>query len=754
MAQFFQKIVAGGLGALFTAGFIFASAPATASAQDQAPAVARLSVADGNISIQHGDSGQAVAGTVNAPLEPGDYLSTGSGSRAEVQLDAGNALRAAGNTQLRLTQIGPAVAQVAEGTVELRTFNTGYGTSEIDTPNASIRPESSGAYLVTVNADGSSDITVRSGSATVSLGNATQNLTPGSTLYVTGSAQDPQYSYVGEVAYDNFDRWNQSRDQLIASANPPYVNSSVIGTYDLNNYGQWVNYPSYGEVWVPYESPGWAPYRNGRWVWEGYYGWTWVGDEPWGWAPYHYGRWFYANDVGWCWYPGGPAYISPVWQPALVAFFGFGGGGISIGFGNIGWVPLAPYEPFHPWWGGWGGNNVAIINNTTIVNNITIYRNIHAPGGLDAVPYRGWVNGDFTHRIAAPRDLRQLAVVHGIVPVVPTHNDLRFRNRVVASAMLPRTATTRFASFTRPNVRVPSLVSFAQQQHAVKSAQQHFAAVNQQRIARLPDTRSLTQSHPLPAGTTTGFVQQTHAPVQRVTAPHYTAPTQQRTVQGGAWSRFTSARPNTAARPAAPSHYTAPVRRVTAPYAAPAQQRTVPSGAWARFNSARPTIATHAAAPSHYAEPVQRVTAPHYTAPARQRTVQSGVWGRFTTARPNAVPQRAAASHYVAPQRPSYAAPRNSAPAAPRYSPPQYARPTYSAPHYSAPAAPRYSPPQYARPTYSAPHYSAPAAPRYSPPQYARPTYSAPHYSAPHYSAPRQSSGGGGRPQPRGSARP
>ena len=93
-------------------------------------------------------------------------------------------------------------------------------------------------------------------------------------------------------------------------------------------------------------------------MWEPYYGWTWVDNEPWGWAPFHYGNWFYAADYGWAWYPGAYAVARPyVYRPALVAFFSFGGGGgnFSVGFGNVGWVPIAPYEPFHPWWGNGGG---------------------------------------------------------------------------------------------------------------------------------------------------------------------------------------------------------------------------------------------------------------------------------------------------------------------------------------------------------------------------------------------------------------
>ena len=114
--------------------------------------------------------------------------------------------------------------------------------------------------------------------------------------------------------------------------------------------------------------------------------------SPWGWAPYHYGRWVHF-DGDWGWAPG-PVVAAPVYSPALVAFFGAPGIGVSVGVGLpfVSWCALGFGEPVVPWWGrpgfvgrpywgGWGGprvvNNV-VINNTRIVNvtNITNYQNV------------------------------------------------------------------------------------------------------------------------------------------------------------------------------------------------------------------------------------------------------------------------------------------------------------------------------------------------------------------------------------------
>jgi hypothetical protein len=80
---------------------------------------------------------------------------------------------------------------------------------------------------------------------------------------------------------------------------------------DLSPYGQWVNMPTYGYVWIPSAGPGFAPYSNyGHWVYTEY-GWTWVSDYSWGWAPFHYGRWEYDGNYGWFWIPD--IYWGPAW---------------------------------------------------------------------------------------------------------------------------------------------------------------------------------------------------------------------------------------------------------------------------------------------------------------------------------------------------------------------------------------------------------------------------------------------------------
>jgi len=63
--------------------------------------VARISYMQGNVSVRRGDSGDLVAGIVNAPLVVSDRVVTAEGSRAEVQFDSANMVRLAPATEIR-----------------------------------------------------------------------------------------------------------------------------------------------------------------------------------------------------------------------------------------------------------------------------------------------------------------------------------------------------------------------------------------------------------------------------------------------------------------------------------------------------------------------------------------------------------------------------------------------------------------------------------------------------------------------------
>jgi hypothetical protein len=133
-------------------------------------------------------------------------------------------------------------------------------------------------------------------------------------------------------------------------ASTHFVSPDMTGSAALDAAGHWQYSAAYGEVWRPDALPDdWVPYRAGRWRWVPPWGWTWIDDQPWGFAPFHYGRWALL-DHRWVWVPGSLA-APPVYLPAVVAFLGTPGIGISYAAGNgpaIGWFPLAPGEAYWP----------------------------------------------------------------------------------------------------------------------------------------------------------------------------------------------------------------------------------------------------------------------------------------------------------------------------------------------------------------------------------------------------------------------
>lgn len=137
---------------------------------------------------------------------------------------------------------------------------------------------------------------------------------------------------------------------LPSMAQREYDEEVTLQTFydELEPYGQWVDDPEYGYVWVPdVEDPEFRPYStNGRWVMTEY-GNTWVSDYDWGWAPFHYGRWAYTDYYGWIWIP------DTEWGPAWVTW--------RSNDEYYGWAPLGPnvsvdmaigpdYYCPDPWW--------------------------------------------------------------------------------------------------------------------------------------------------------------------------------------------------------------------------------------------------------------------------------------------------------------------------------------------------------------------------------------------------------------------
>jgi len=457
------------LGVLVMMMLLLASAHAQAPVQTDT-GVGRISLIHGDVSTQRGDSGDWAAATLNAPIVSGDKISTGDESRAEVQLDYSNIVRLGNRTQANISTLSRTQiqVQVAQGIVNYTVFKDSETEPEIDTPNAAIHPyKKDGSFRIETFSNDETRIIVRNGQADISTPQGSTQVKKGQMITVRGSNDNAQYQISEAPGKDDWDRFNNDRDNLIHTANSwRNTNRYYVGSEDLDAYGHWDDVPDYGRVWVPAVSQGWVPYRDGRWVWEPYYGWTWVSYEPWGWAPYHYGRWFFYES-SWVWWPGPVySYYRPIWAPAYVSFFGFGGGfGIGFNFGHVAWLPIGPCDRFYPWYGRYGSRfNEVNITNVTNITNITNVRNEgFAPlrGGngfsnlramnnpqirqaFSGVPAEHFGTGRVAASAVSAEQFHDGHFMMGNLPVVPSRESLLASNRAANPATLPGVGDRHF----------------------------------------------------------------------------------------------------------------------------------------------------------------------------------------------------------------------------------------------------------------------------------------------------------------------
>jgi hypothetical protein len=376
--------------------FVLFGAVSSVSAQDDPPTrVARLNYIQGSVSYQPAGEQDWVVADPNRPLTIGDNLWVDQGSRGEVHIGS-TAIRLADQTGISFLNLDDRTVQLqlAQGEIELHVRHLEPGNAfEVDTPNLAFTLAAAGEYLIQTDPNGNSTvITIREGEGQVNSGGESYDLQPGQQYAFTGNDQ-LTFDSQPLPDFDELETWSQSRDQRENRApSAQYVSRDIDGYYDLDDYGNWQTDPEYGAIWIPRGvNSGWAPYQNGHWVWIAPWGWTWVDAQPWGFAPFHYGRWAYVRG-GWGWVPG-PVVVRPVYAPALVAFVGGGGFGVSIGFGEgfagVAWFPLGPRDVFVPsyrcsprYWQNVNVTNSRVVTvtqvtntyNTVRVNNVT---NVH-----------------------------------------------------------------------------------------------------------------------------------------------------------------------------------------------------------------------------------------------------------------------------------------------------------------------------------------------------------------------------------------
>lgn len=341
------------LAALLVMGCAVTTAPAQTgyeAAEVPPPGrVGKVGLLSGDVTLTDLRTREQQPASLNWPITSGYRLSAGPLARAEVRIGS-LAVRLDGDTDVDFARVDDEVIQIVvqRGSVALRARSREI-LPEIDlvTPRERIVFDDVGRYRVDVDrAAGITALTAFVGSARIATTRGTFTVRSGQRGEY-GNAPGAGFTLV-QPAYDTFDDWVASRDRRDDQiASRQYVSPETTGVEVLDTYGAWRTVPEYGAVWYPAAVPaGWAPYRYGRWAYISPWGWTWIDDAPWGFAPFHYGRWALIGGV-WGWVPG--AYVArPYYAPALVAWYGAPGVSVGVGFGSVGWFPLAPYEPYIP----------------------------------------------------------------------------------------------------------------------------------------------------------------------------------------------------------------------------------------------------------------------------------------------------------------------------------------------------------------------------------------------------------------------
>jgi hypothetical protein len=523
--------------ALLAAVLLTLTFPQRAAADDNDPPgrVARIRYLQGSVSFQPAGETDWAAAVTNRPMTTGDRLWADEGSRAEVQIGSA-IIRLDANTGFSFLNLDDRTVQIqlTDGTLNLRVRRLGRDeVFEVDTPNQAFSVMRAGQYRVQAGGDGTSSmVTVRQGEGEVTGGGQTYNVYSGQSGTFSGTdSLDAQVYAVDNP--DDFDNWGQSRDrQYDGSRSARYVSPDVVGYEDLDNNGTWRSDPTYGNVWMPTSvQAGWAPYHDGHWVWISPWGWTWVDDAPWGYAPFHYGRWVSLRG-NWGWVPG-PINYQPVYAPALVAFIGGPGFGVSIalgGGGDVGWFPLGPREAYVPGYNTSPGYfnrvntsntnisnttitniyNNQVTNNTTNTTNITnvTYVNRTVPGAVTAVPQNAFRSSEPVARAAVAMNPKQIAAAPVVsrAAVVPTRESVVGRPAATANKVAqPPAAIANRPVVAKAKPPAPPVPFAQQQQELAKHPGQPLATHEVQSLR--------------PANVAAAHPQVKQAPPGKVTAP-------------------------------------------------------------------------------------------------------------------------------------------------------------------------------------------------------------------------------------------
>ena len=329
--------------------------------------VGRVGAVDGALELRPA-GGEWAPSEVNDPVASGMSVRSAAAGRAVLRGGAVTiALAGASELDFERFDAGHARLVLRRGRIGVHLAALpGKAPPRVDIaiPQGAIRLRAAGDYDITAgDAQTPGRIAVFDGQARFAGNGSETGITAGAAGILSGG--DKAAVTAGGAEADDFTGWwRAAASEESGRAPPRRVCAGLTGCRALDGRGSWEAVSGYGAVWFPQKLPdGWAPYRDGHWRWIRPWGWTWVDDMPWGFAPSHYGRWAQfpgpaPETARWGWVPGGDG-DGAVYAPAVVAFLGTAGVGLSYpGAGGpaVAWFPLAPGETY---WPGYAGNAAA-----------------------------------------------------------------------------------------------------------------------------------------------------------------------------------------------------------------------------------------------------------------------------------------------------------------------------------------------------------------------------------------------------------
>ncbi len=308
-----------------------AAAQPTAPATPHMPMV-RLRHVQGPVSILHGTKVEFPQAKANMPVLSGSTIATGEGGRAEIEFSDGSVARLTPQTRLLLVRLplgdarsgqadsdatnpvqrsaDPTNLELLSGLAYFELNTSGARPYSVRFGRGLVQPDESSIFRIDL--DDTPELAVFLGAVQARAdGGFDQPVEQGESLLLVRK-RNVAGQLSQNIREDSWDRWNQDRDDQIATeaqhqtaASEQSSAAGEPGWNELDEYGNWYPTEQYGNVWTPANMPAdWDPYSSGYWANYPGWGYTWISAYPWGWLPYQCGAWNYWNSFGWGWIPG------------------------------------------------------------------------------------------------------------------------------------------------------------------------------------------------------------------------------------------------------------------------------------------------------------------------------------------------------------------------------------------------------------------------------------------------------------------